>query len=133
MIDYRRNKKKKGIQFGNGGGKRGKEIVYSSEEQNMERDSLEELNAVTSTYAQAAKAEFLQFKQNTDANYFTVLTFNNVDQRNEFLEKIGLKLKDRQYADGRELAKALGIELTTPDRKAPGSFRASKALKDLVR
>ena len=97
----------------------------------IEKESLEEVNEV-SEFSKKAKAESDLFKANTDANYFTVVTFNNSGQLDEFLNKIGLTPSDKQYIDGIALAKKLGIEITTPNRQAPGSFRVNKGLTDLI-
>lgn len=97
----------------------------------IEKESLEEVNEV-SEFSKKAKAENDLFKANTDANYFTVITFNNPDQLDEFLNKVGLTPSDKQYIDGNALAKKLGIEITTPNRQAPGAFRVNKGLKELI-
>ena len=98
---------------------------------NIEQECKEELQEV-SEFSKKAKAEQDRFKQNVDANYFTVLTFNNSDQLDEFLNKLGLTPSDKQYISGKALAKKLGIEITTPDRQAPGTFKVNKGLVDLV-
>lgn len=85
-----------------------------------------------SEFSKKAKAEKDMFKANTDANYFTVVTFNNSDQLTEFLNKIGISQSDNQYIDGAVLAKKLGIEITTPNRKAPGAFKVNHGLTDLI-
>lgn len=123
--------KKYGINFG-GGKKAAKAIKYNSDTPDIEQDSIEELNEATQAFSQQAKAEYQQFKDNVDANYFTVITFNNSGQLKEFLSKIGLAPADPQYIDGRVLAKKLGIEITVPDKTAPGSFRVNSQLKDLT-
>lgn len=97
----------------------------------IEQDALEEVDEI-SAFSKKAKAESEMFKGNTDANYFSVITFNNSDQLDEFLNKVGLTPSDKQYIDGVALAKKLGIEITTPNRPAPGSFRLNKGLSDLV-
>lgn len=123
----------KGIQFGGSSfGKTAETIQYSSKGPNIEKDSREELDAVTKAYSDKAKAEKDRFKENTDANYFTVVTFNNSDQLKEFLNAIGLTPDDNQFIDGLALSKKLGIEIKTASRPAPGAFKSSKALKDLV-
>jgi hypothetical protein len=97
----------------------------------IEKEALEEISEV-SAFSKKAKAENDLFKNNTDANYFTVVTFNNSAQLDEFLNKIGLTPSDKQYIDGLALAKKLGIEITTPSRQAPGSFRVNQELIELI-
>lgn len=97
----------------------------------IEAEALEEVEEVIN-FSKKAKAENDLFKNNTDANYFTVVTFNNSDQLNEFLNKAGLTPSDKQYIDGLALARKLGIEITTPSKQAPGSFKVNKGLSDLV-
>ena len=131
MIQY--GGKKTSIQFGGRGfGKTAVTIQYSSETPDVEKDSIEELNEATRAFSDQAKAEQAKFKDNVDANYFTVITFNNSAQLQEFLQKVGLNPADPQYIDGKALAKKLGIEINSPDKIAPGSFRVNKQLKDLT-
>lgn len=108
-----------------------KKIHYTSPKPEVEQDSLDEVKAV-SEFSRSRSAESDLFKANTDANYFTVITFNNSDQLDEFILKLGIKVEDKQYINGNALAKKLGIEITTPNRKAPGNFKISKKLIDLV-
>ncbi|WP_018629206.1 hypothetical protein [Niabella aurantiaca] len=95
---------------------------------NIEQDSLEEVME----YSAKAKAERDKFKDNVDANYFTVVTFNNSKQLTEFFNKLGINPSDKQYIDGKALAKKLGIEITTPDKNPPGSFKVNSKLKDMT-
>lgn len=108
-----------------------KKSVQSKKGGDIEKDCLEEVAEVTE-FSKKAKAEQDRFKQNVDANYFTVVTFNNSDQLNEFLNKVGLTPSDKQYISGKALAAKLGIEITTPDRQAPGSFKVNKNLVDMT-
>ncbi|MCF3107307.1 hypothetical protein LL912_00810 [Niabella sp. CC-SYL272] len=102
-----------------------------STDTNIEVDSLAEVNEIIE-YSAKAKAERDKFKENTDANYFTVVTFNNSAQLDEFFNKLGIRLSDKQYIDGKQLAKKLGITIETPDKVAPGAFRISQKLKDMT-
>ena len=101
-----------------------KPIKYTSKKPSIESDALDEVNAI--------RSENQKFKDNTDANYFTVVTFNNAGQLKEFYEKLGMKLDDQQYCDGKMLARALGIEIKTPDKKAPGAFKVNSRLKNMA-
>ncbi|MBK7097785.1 MAG: hypothetical protein IPH58_04860 [Sphingobacteriales bacterium] len=95
---------------------------------NIESECLEEVNELS----EKLRAEQSTFKDNVDANYFTVVTFNNSKQLDEFLNKLGINPSDKQYIDGKQLAKKLGIEITTPDKKAPGAFKVNSKLVDMV-
>ena len=97
----------------------------------IEQECLEEIKEVQE-YAAKARAGRDRFKENTDANYFTVITFNNSKQLDEFFNKLGITPSDKQYINGKALAKKLGIEIETPDKIAPGSFRISSKLTDLT-
>jgi len=97
----------------------------------IETEALKEVSEV-SDFSKKLKAENDLFKDNTDANYFTVVTFNNSKQLDEFISKIGLTPSDKQYIDGVALAKKLGIEIETPNKPAPCSFKVNKGLLDLV-
>lgn len=108
-----------------------KEVVYTSPEPEVQQDCLDEVNAISETN-KARKAESQLFKDNTDANYFTVVTFNNRAQLDEFLLRAGIKTEDRQYINGLDLAKSMGIEIETPSRPAPGNFKVSSKLLELT-
>jgi hypothetical protein len=123
---------KKSIAFGKPKVSKKDAIQYKSEGQDIEQDSLDEVNEVISSFSKRGEDEQKKFKDNVDANYFTVISFNNKEQLDEFLKKIKINVPDRQYINGLTLAKALGIEITSPSREAPGAFKASKRLKDLV-
>lgn len=97
----------------------------------IEKEALDEVGEI-SKFSKKAKAENDLFKDNTDANYFTVVTFNNSGQLDEFLNKVGLTPSDKQYIDGIALARKLGIEITTPNKQAPGSFRVNHGLTELI-
>jgi len=98
---------------------------------NIEQDCKEELSELTTEFSKAAQKEKDTFKDNVDANYFAVITFNNSRQLQEFYNKLGITPSDPQYIDGKAFAKKLGIEITEPDKKAPGAFRINKKLVDL--
>lgn len=106
-----------------------KEIIYTSPEPNVQQDAKDELNTVMND---KRKAESKMMQDNTDANYFTVVTFNNRSQLEEFLQKAGIETKDNQYIDGIALAKAMGIEIETPSKPAPGIFRVNAKLLELT-
>lgn len=108
-----------------------KEVAYTSPQENIQQDCIDEVNAISETNT-ARKAESQLFKDNTDANYFTVVTFNNRAQLDEFILKAGIKTEDRQYINGLDLAKSMGIEIETPSRPEPKSFKVSKKLLDLT-
>lgn len=93
---------------------------------NLETEALEEVNNVS----KRMREEQAVFKKNTDANYFTVLTFNNSDQLDEFLSKLGLNLPDKQYIDGKQFAAKLGIEIDAPDLPPPGNFKIGKEFSE---
>lgn len=107
-----------------------KEIVYTSENPNVEQDCFDELKEV-SKLSIARKEESQLFKDNTDANYFTCLIFNNKAQLDEFIQKVGIHPEDKQYINGLELAEKLGINIETKSRTAPKSFKISSKLVDL--
>lgn len=97
----------------------------------IEREA-NEMVAEVLEFSKKAKAEQAMFEDNVNANYFTVVTFNNADQLNEFFAKIGLTPSDKQYINGKALCKKLGIEIKTPDKKAPGAFKVNKELVKMV-
>ena len=106
-----------------------KEVKISGD---IESECLEEVNEVINEFSAKAKAETDRFKQNTDANYFTVLTFNNSEQLDEFLNKVGLTPSDKQYIDGIALCKKIGIDITTKSLKTPSSFKVNKRLTNMI-
>lgn len=112
--------------------KQAKKITYTSKKRNVESDAMDEVNTVINEFSRKAKAEVDLFKENVDANYFTVILFNNHSQLEEFFQKIGLKPKDRQFVYGKDLCRKLNITLDTPDRKTPGNFKINKSILDLT-
>jgi hypothetical protein len=108
-----------------------KEIIYTSPEPDVQQDCYDEIKAISETN-EKRKHESQLFKDNTDANYFTVVTFNNRAQLDEFLLKAGIQTEDRQYINGLDLAKAIGIEIESPSRPAPGNFKVSSKLLELT-
>ncbi len=108
-----------------------KEIAYTSHVPEVQQDCIDEIKAISETN-EKRKHESQLFKDNTDANYFTVVTFNNRAQLDEFLLKANIKTEDRQYISGLDLAKAMGIEIETPSRTAPGNFKVSAKLLELT-
>ena len=108
--------------------KKQKDILYTSEKPNVETDFIDEISHVSSK----RKAESQLMKNNTDANYFTCIYFNNTNQLEEFLSKIGYSPKDKQYINGIDFATHLGLEIDTPSMPAPGGFRVNISLEKLI-
>jgi hypothetical protein len=117
------------IQYGN---KKAKKIIYPQGKKNVQADALAEVNTVRQAFIDKAKAEKDLFEENVDANYFTVVYFNNSGQLDEFLKKAGIKTDDKQFIDGKKLARLLGVLIETPDRKTPGNFKINKNIIDLT-
>jgi hypothetical protein len=105
-----------------------KKPVEMPEKQNLEDECVEELNELS----QKLKAESNMKKDNIDANYFGVLVFNNASQYDEFLNKLGVRLADKQYIDGKAFAKKIGITIETPDKPAPKKFNSGSRFAELV-
>ena len=61
-----------------------------------------------------AKAETERRQTATDSEYWVALCFETREQKEEFLEKIGMLAEGDKYVDGLELAKKLGLTLSSP-------------------
>lgn len=104
-------------------------ISYTSKNLDIEQDAKDELSSIMNS---KRKAEQKKAEQNTNANFFTVISFNNEAQLDEFIKKTGLKIEDKQYINGLSLCKKLGIEIKTESNPAPGKFKVNKKLTGLT-
>lgn len=98
----------------------------------VENESMAEMSEVLQKFSEKGKEEQKKKEENTDCNYFTVVSFNNKEQLQQFFNKVGLMPSDPQYIDGLSLCRKLGINISAPSRPAPVDFKINKRLKDMV-
>jgi hypothetical protein len=80
----------------------------------------EEISDLWKKLKAAAKAERDRFVEITDSEYWVALCFQTREQKEEFLQKLGLLELGDKYLDGLEVAKKLKVKIesgTPPIRK----------------
>lgn len=82
---------------------------------NAEKDSELELSATLKAFKERAKAEEKRRVDATDSEFWVCVVFQNREQKEEFLTKLGLIADGDKYLDGQRVADAVGVELTPAD------------------
>lgn len=88
-------------------------------DQDVERDSLEEMSEVLKGFKQRAQQEEGRYWQTVDSEYWVCLCFQTREQKEEFLQKLGLLMLGDKYLDGLEVAQKLGVEIESPTPPMP--------------
>ena len=88
-------------------------------DQDAEADSLEEMSEVLKGFKQRAKREESRYWQTVDSEYWCCFCFQTREQKEEFLQKLGLLDLGDKYLDGLQVAQALGVELESPTPPMP--------------
>ena len=92
-----------------------------------------ELDAVQAGFRERAAQEAERFKDATDSGYYSCLVFENREQLDAFLTGIGMLNRGDLYLDGREVARALGIDLPKVDRAGGTPGKVDPRLLRLAR
>ena len=71
----------------------------------------QELSEVLSGFKDRAKREDQRFQEATDSEFWIAIYFQSRDQKEEFLNKLGLMEIGDKYLDGMLVAEALGVTL----------------------
>lgn len=84
------------------------DVEYSD---SLEDDASEELAALKKGFEDRAKAERKRFKQAVDSEFWFAVCFKSREEKEEFLQKIGVKKKlmGDKYIDGHKLGQVLGV------------------------
>lgn len=80
----------------------------------LESEGLEAVGEIEKSFRERMKQENSRFRDMCDSEYWFAVCFTSREQRNEFLEKIGID-PELKYIDGREMAKAYRKSIKTPD------------------
>ena len=88
------------------------EVEYT---ENLERDSVAELDATALAFRERAKKEQARRLMAIDSEYWVCLCFHSREQKSEFLSKLNMQADSDKYVDGRRVATAVGIKLESPD------------------
>lgn len=80
----------------------------------FESEGLEAVGEIEKSFRERMKQENSRFRDMCDSEYWFAVCFTCREQRNEFLEKIGID-PELKYIDGREMAKAYRKSIKTPD------------------
>lgn len=91
-----------------------------------------EISETLRKFKERAKAEEQRFTDNTDSEFWICLGFQGREQKEEFLRLTGIIALGDKYLDGMEVARLLGVELTTPIPIAQ-RVKIDKKLLKLVR
>lgn len=90
------------------------EPVAEDSLENLEAEGLEAVGDIEKSFRERMKQENSRFRDMCDTEYWFCVCFTSREQRNEFLEKIGID-PELKYIDGREMAKAYRKSIKTPD------------------
>jgi len=96
----------------------------------VEKDTAEELTEMQKKFRQGRSKERKQFKDQTNAGYYTVLIFQTREQAEEFNSKVGEKPSE-VFIDGLKVAKILGVGIKNETPPMP-KFRVSKSFNHLT-
>lgn len=80
----------------------------------LEAEGFEAVGEIEKSFRERMKQENSRFRDMCDTEYWFAVCFTSREQRNEFLEKIGID-PELKYIDGREMAKAFRKSIKTPD------------------
>ncbi len=109
-----------------------KKIVYPEGKPNLERDADIELTELQKDFKEAARKETQMKEDNTNCEFFSVLVFKTMAQRDEFLKLLSIKEYDNQYVSGEKLIKALELQIEKVNLKDPGKFKCNKEILNLA-
>jgi hypothetical protein len=108
-------------------------VAYTNpKEKNIEQDSLDELTELQKQFKENAKKERELKAQNTNSEFWSCLIFKTQEQRNQFMELLGLSQDDYQYVDGQKLIKALGLKIEEIKLRNPGKFKCNAGILELA-
>lgn len=111
------------------------------EEKNLEVEKVDnyeeavktEMSETLKALKDRAKEEERIKQQNINTDFWFAVYFANQEQRDKFLNLIGIlnKLED-QYIDAETFASAIGVAIDKQEIKIPKAFRKPKDIDDLV-
>ena len=83
--------------------------------EDLEKENGEDISEVLKGFRERAQQEAARFIEVTDSEFFVCVCFQTREQKEEFLQEVGLDLErdGDKYIDGMVLAKKLGITLKT--------------------
>jgi len=87
----------------------------------MENEVNTEFSKALTGFKERAKREDQRFTDATDSEYWIAIVFQNREQKEEFIKKIGFDIErdNDKYMDGIEVAEKLNIKLETPVPQLP--------------
>lgn len=80
-------------------------------EVDIEQEAANEINEVLTAFKNRAEREDQRFVDATDSEYWVAICFQTRDQKEEFLQKLGLLEMGDKYLDGMRVAHKLGVKL----------------------
>jgi hypothetical protein len=83
----------------------------------LEEASTKALDQLQSDFQKRAKEEERRYADATDSEYWVAFCFQTREQKEEFLQKLGLLDLGDKYLDGRAVAEKLGVTLVSREPK----------------
>ncbi len=80
----------------------------------LEKAAAAEPEKIMTAFEERAKNEEARLQDATDSDFWFSICFQTREQKEEFLQKMGLLQLGDKYLDGLKVAKALGVKLETP-------------------
>lgn len=90
------------------------EVQAEDSLESLEQDCLEVVDEIHKGFRDRMKKENKRFMDMCDTEYWFCVCFSSREQKDEFLQKVGLNPEMRYY-DGKEVAKAFRKSIKTPD------------------
>ncbi len=97
----------------------------------IEAQAAEEVSEILDGFRARAEREDARHEDATDSEFWIALCFQTRAQKEEFLRKLGLFEMGDKYLDGMEVARKLGVTLTSPVPPMP-TIRIDQKLVDLT-
>lgn len=90
------------------------------------------IEELPNAFAERAKEEQRRFVQATDSEYWFCVCFTTREEKEEFLRKAGLFEHGDKYLDGRVVAEALGVKLSSESARF-SEAKISSRMRKLAR
>lgn len=111
-------------------------VQYTSPTPDLQQDSIDELSELEKQmkeqFKAKAKHEAALKDANTSTEFYSVIVFKTEAQRDDFLDKIGIRERDNRFISGERFSQAVGINVEKVNLKNPGKFQCNKDIANLA-
>lgn len=111
-------------------------VQYTSPTPDLQQDSVDELTELEKQmkeqFKAKAKHEAALKDANTSTEFYSILVFKTEEQRDAFLQQIGIQEKDNRFISGERFAQAIGINVEKVNLKNPGKFQCNRDIANLA-